>query len=363
MKRRKFIKSSLVTTVALPALAGSASAGTDRLYGAPASLIPGGGSRDKFLLPLSRAGLPHGTWGEFSSVLEVVENILTSKEESGIFFKNPISYFEKHGLDVSDKTLVDNSMILLTCLANPHVQKSMRESDYATTCQYLEAAGLFEKRDPSILAERIQSVIEENRSELLKLMGSNSARLSQEQEAMLLDVLKESDTAVTEDDLAIITQLAASGVVTPLTCTVAVACVIVAALAAYVSVAVAVTVALMAGVTVSAAVYLAIAAKSTPPPELEAFPSIAGVTPDAPFTGAMAKFDPALMRNAERAVRVSKAMNDSGLQVHMHKQLIKEEVTAFMKAMQKTGLLPIDDTHLQLASQATIAYTYRVIGI
>lgn len=131
MKRRKFIQASLLAS-ALPATAGSV-----RLYGTPASVIPGGGQvGEKFLLPLSKTGLPASTWNEYAAVSQVIENVMGSKAESDIFFRSPSDYLRKHGLDASENTMVDESVIMLTCLTDPTVRGSIAQSDWDAVLEY-----------------------------------------------------------------------------------------------------------------------------------------------------------------------------------------------------------------------------------
>lgn len=357
MKRRRFIQASLLTT-ALPVAASG-----ERLYGTPASLLPNGERiADKFLLPLSQTGLPPSTWREFSSVCEVIENVLASNVESAIFFKDPKKYMAERGLDASDKTLMDDSVIMLTCLSNAGVRESFAKRDYESVLEYFRVAGLFEPRDPSVLGQKIEQLVAANAGEIRKLMGSDSVKLRPDQERILLDVLEQSGVRLTEDDFAIVSELVSNGVVSPQACSAVAACVvavaIVAIAAAYVSVTVGATVALMAGFTVSIAIQLAVFGPRPP-----THPQLTTSSEDAPFTGALAKLDPVLMRNTERAIRMSAITGDDGLRLHVLKDLIRDEVEAFMRAMQKTELLPVDDEHLRLATKATTAYAYRVIGI
>jgi len=182
-------------------------------------------------------------------------------------------------------------------------------------------------------------------------------------------------TVKTDDDantrlFAIVAQLVSSGVVAPQACSAVAVCAaavvvaIVAIAAAYVSVTVGATVALMAGVTVSVVVHLAV--KASGGGGCNSCHQKALTSDDAPlqapFTGTMAKLDPALIRNSERAMRLAKIMNSPGLQIQAIKDVIRAEISAFMKAMRNSGLLPVNDEHLALATEATTAYTYRVIG-
>lgn len=356
MKRRKFIQASLVAAVAPTA------GGAERLYGTPASVLPGGvRSSERFMLPLSKTGLPSSTWGEFSQVCDAIERVMTSKAEAALFAKNPRGYLTSRGLDASDRTLMDDSVIMLTCLSHSSVQSAFADRNYDKVLKLFDAAGLFEPRDPSALAQRIQDVLASNATEIRKLIGAEQARLRPDQEQVLLQVLRESGAQLTEDDFTIVSELVSSGVVSPQACTAVAACavavVLVAIAAAYVSVGVGATVGLMVGFSVSIAVQLAVFGY-----EPTALPT-AMATSDVPFTGAMTKLDPVLVRNAERAMKLSAFTGDNGLRKHVMRDLISVEVEAFLRAMQRANLIQADEEHLVLATKATTAYAYRVGGL
>lgn len=357
MKRRKFIKATLLSAAAIPA----AAAGS-RLYGTPASLLPNGERvADKFLLPLSRTGLPSSTWWEFSSVCQVIENVMTSESESSIFFNNPKRYLSDHGLDASDKTLVDDSVIMLICLTDANVKKSFAKREYDAVLDYFRVAGLFEPRDPSAFGQKVEQLVAANVAEIGKIINASPANLALDQRRVLLDLLEQQNVRVTEDDFAMLSELVSGGGYSTMACTAVAACtvavVILAIAAAYVSVTVGATVALMAGFTVSIGVMLAVfglAPYSQPSPVSSA---------NAPFNGALAKLDPVLMRNVERAMRLGAVAKDEGFKLHVLKRMIGEEVDAFLRAMQRNRLLVMSDEELEIASRATTAYSLRVMGV
>lgn len=353
MKRRKFIQAALITGAAPVAALGN-----DRLYGTPGSVLPSGGTQiEKFMVPLAHAGLPQGGWNDFAGIASAIEGVLTIPAEAKSFGINPKAFLVSKGLDASDQTLMDDSVIMLACLTNSTVQESINRGEYAATLSYFEAAGLFERRSASQLEQRLEGAISQNITEIRGLMGAAAGSLSKNQENLLVEVLEASGARVTEDDFAIVAQIMRSSAVSPQAVVpVLVVVVIVALAAAYISVAVGVTVALAVGAVVSAAVKLAVAASGTNP-------NAAGPGEMAPFSGSMARLDPTLMKNTERAIKMSRILGSKGLETHVMKELIREEVSAFMKALSSTKLMPMNEEQLQLAIRATTAYSYRVIGI
>jgi hypothetical protein len=350
MKRRKFIQASLLAG-ALPA-----TAGTERLYGTPASLTPGGGKvGDKFLLPLSRSGLPTSTWNEFAAVSQIIDNVVGSKTESDIFFKSPKNYLRTHGLDASDKTLVDKSVLMLTCLTDPVVQESVAKSDWDAVLEHYRAAGLLENRDPALLQKQVLAAVEESSAEIAEIMKSQKMVLREEQEQFLLEFLEQSGHVPTEDDLATVAQIVSSGMASPTACSVVTVC----GAAVTVAVAVVVAVVTLTLVSTTAASYVDVYAS-----ELVSNPSYGMSTEDeTPFTGSIAKLDPVLVRNTTRAIRMGALLGAPGLQAHVVKSLINEEVRVFMTALQKANLFTANDEQLELAIRAVSAYSYRSIDL
>lgn len=85
MKRRKFIQATLVGAAAT-ASTGLAKEG-GRLYGTPGSVTPDGSVHigEKFMLPLSRAGVPVEGWSKLGAATQLLEDVLASSESSAAF--------------------------------------------------------------------------------------------------------------------------------------------------------------------------------------------------------------------------------------------------------------------------------------
>lgn len=81
------------------------------------------------------------------------------------------------------------------------------------------------------------------------------------------------------------------------------------------------------------------------------------------FTGTYGRFDPALMRNIERAARLGSLTNNTGLQAHALRTLIAEEVRAVMTAVQRLGIVSIRTESLPAVIAAVTKYSHKVLGI
>lgn len=355
----------------------------DYLYGTPASIQPRDISEvEKFKLPLSRSGIPVELWDSLAKVSKLWESVLTDEVESRAFHSDPAGYFTSMGLDASDRTLVDDSVLLLRSLASPVVQESLASSDYTTVYNELLRIGAVGQVNPSRMQSHIETVLRANLDELKATVDALRPTLTPEQESLLMAAVDESGVVVTGDDLASIGHVLARPIggrdAQPM-CLAAVACVVAAIVAAYVSVVVAVTVALLAGVTVSVGVRLAVAASGPPPTPAPTPESIKTPPPPppasadassskraaipSPFKGSYIKLDPVMARNTERLVRLSALAGSSGLQLHAARQAIKAEVDAVLTAMKNVGLISISDEVLPKATVIVAKYSWKVLGI
>jgi hypothetical protein len=308
--------------------------------------VKGGGTiaGEKFMLPLAKAGAPVESWRPLGAASQLIEDVLVSKDASRAFFEDPKKLLEQYGLDASDKTLADETVILLTSISHPAVQESLARADYESAFSYLEAAGLFEKRDPSNLDRKLEKLLAENIDFIRSsIKATRNAPLTLEQKNMLLSLLGDNQAGATEDDLTAVAQMVYSDVGEPAS--------IVAVAVAAIAVAVVVGVGLVTHIHIATKV--SVVGTS---PEIQA-------TQGALFTGAYARFDPALMRNVERAARLGAVVNDSGLQLHALRTVIAEECRAMMTAIQRLGIVDVRPENLPLVVDAVTKYSYKVLGI
>ncbi|MFN3703934.1 hypothetical protein [Thermomonas sp.] len=351
MDRRKFIKSTLISgAAALPVAAGA-----ERLYGTPGSVAATTArATEKFSLPLLRAGVPTPVIPTLSNVLGVIEDVRSSKIESDKFFQSPTAYFHEHGIDASDTTLRDESVMLLRALTNPSVQKSLEEGDYSSVIASLKSTGLLEERDPSRLESRISALLKDNIEEIRKLVtGGSCSNLTTIERKALADSLSDTGYPVSEDDIAIITQVLEAQHASLAACTAVVACAIAAIVVAYISVVIAVTVAIDLGFTIAAAVSVAVTVSDVAAP----------METKAGTAGKLAKLDPVLMRDAQRAVRFSKLARNDGLTNYVVKDLISHEVRSLVLALRQNDLITVRDEEAEQVVNATTAYALRAAGL
>lgn len=350
MKRRKFIQATLVGAAAATVVSVEGKAG-ERLYGAPGSVRLSEGAMDskKFMLPLARSGVPVEGWSQLSSASQLIEDVLVSPKNAADFFKSPQEALRKYGLDASDKTLADETAILLTALTHPAVRDSLEKADYEATFSLMEAAGLLEKRDPSNLEESIQNIFSKNIDKILEVTNASKiTTLDDDQKEKLLAIINERGGGASETDLTALVTILNSGSENPqlavltLVVVVSVAIAVIAAVFTHAAVAVSVMTNVMGG---------------------EVIDGDEGSKKSLLFDGSFGRFDPILMKNLERISRVGALKKDKGLQKFALQKLISEEVRAVLAALQKLGVLNIAPEQFSIIVDATAKYSYKALGI
>jgi len=294
-KRRKFIQAALMTPVA----AGVAG----RLHGTPASINQMSGTFgevDKLILPLARSGVPAEVLTDIAKISSLIESVLTDEAAANAFFSSPGNYFDTYGLDGSDSTLVDPTIITLVALADPSVKSALKNKNYTLLFDHMRAAGVFEPRNPSVLQNRIQQIISENIDEIKKAINERKKNsLSHNKKTEFLAILKSSGVAATEEDVAAIAYILngeENG-----------------------DFAVGVTVFLFVIVVVVIAVLVNVAANVNLVVDVNAVvdgdDAISPQKIPAPFTGQFMKLDPAAVRNIRRGYRIAEITRDGQVQL------------------------------------------------
>lgn len=336
MKRRKFIQASLVSALAAPLATAS-----ERLYGTPTSLANVElGSVEKFVLPLSRAGVPQGAWGALGPIHKLVESVLSGDAEARAFKRDPAKFLRSHGLDASDSVLTSETFRLLSALTDPAVKNSLRAQDHDATLGLLRAAGFFSCRQKSDLSNRISTLFQQNVELIRDAVGAGSGALSDSERAKLAQVLQESGVGATEVDLAALTQIIDTE-------NSVMACTVVAICAAAVVVAV-----LVSNAVGVVAVVWAVAATAVEIRGNEAQSTV----------GTFAKLDPNLMSDTERTIRLARLSGSRGLEIHAIKKLIAEETEAVLVALKDLKLVRLTEQQLPLATRALARYAEKTIG-
>lgn len=307
------------------------------------------------ILPLANAGLPASELTEISRVSGLLENVLTDAAEASSFYASPARYFAAHGLDGSDRTLADSTVSMIVALADPAVKEALDTGDYPRLFHYMTAAGIFERRDPSLLQQRVQTAIESNARQITNMIGSTGfVELTGEQKGDMLAVLQDGGFVATENDLAIAAQLlSATRDVTIAACSAMAACFVGIALlvALYVSIAIAVTISILASISISLSAAVVVLANGKRSSDLMT------------FNGQFVRLDPVAVRNTQRTFQLAAISGDTGLQLHAMRSTIREEVTAVLASLSNLHLVDIPPVHMPLAIEAVYNYACKASGV
>jgi type IV secretory pathway TrbD component len=322
MKRRTFLQATLIATPAVPALA------ADRLHGVPGSVSGAGkASALRFSLPLSRSGVPVEFWTQLDALGRCIQDAMTSPAQGRALHANPATYLRAHGLDASDATLADESVRLAVALSDPHVKRSLATRDYARLFTRLGAAGLIDRRAPSMLQAKLESALASNAATIRQLLVERTATVPSQQNGMLA-LLQDGTRTVTIDDLAAARDLLLRGANLPAR---------MAAVVSIVAVVVTVVIAVMIAVVVAIPVWAY------------------GIEP---MRGA-AKLEPTMMDNYQRLSRVAAITGDTELAKHAIETLVRDESAAIIGAMESIGLIRIHPSRRKETIEALAAYARK----
>lgn len=329
MKRRKFIQATLLT---IPAIG----VAQTRLYGTPESVAPRSVElvSDRLLLPISRSGLPTEFWKDIQSVSAAVIRIFDSEEAAGQFHANPVQYMQEHGLDTSDRVMANGSFRLLTSLADPATKDHIRRKDYGGLMVKLKQNGVLSGFQSAELTRRIESGINARREDIRSLMRSRFSKAPAQREA-LLSALGDDRRALSEEDLAIASELLSTDI------TDSPAAIFVVAIAAVL-------------ITVVA--------------EVMVFTVItAWVSVHGPNQGGsprrLAMLDSQLSEDMERIGKISAFSGDREILVRGMQELVITEITSVVTAMQNSGLLSLSPTQSERIIEAMSTYAIKTTGL
>lgn len=369
MDRRKFLKGS-AATLAAPLAVGA----SGRLYGTPASILPPGDTAaavlDKFKLSLSKAAVPTKLWDSLARVGVVWQNVMSSETEGKRFFEAPKAYFESLGLDGSDRTLTEESVVLLRTMCDPAFNRDLASRNYESVFDRLIATGVLSAHDPSVLETRISDAMNVQREEILATAESVGTMIGPDQRDKLAEAFLSIGEHISEDDLFVIAQFfkGGTGALSDLAVArpegsfflVVVAAGIAALAVAYVSVAIAVTVAILGGVVISLGVSVAVAGTT---PSIPATITTKSTEQVQPFDGTYARLDPGLMTNTNRLFRLGKLTGNPGLQAYAVRRMIGAEVEAVVNALHKTGIINMPPEPRARIIEALTRYSANAIDV
>ncbi len=347
MKRRRFIQSTLVAATVAPAAAGSAASNAStRLYGTPGSLTGGAQGADRFLLPISRAGVPVEGWLEYSRFSALIEDLLQDRAASADFNRDPSAFLKARGMDGSELVKGDANVALLIAMSQPEVKQAVLDKDYRAVISYLQAAGTFSPVSTDALTQRVGKVIQLNRDSIasgLKIAPGTKLDLKTYEE-----LLATSGGGATPLDAA---ALAAVGDNNDASLILGAFALVIAAVAAAVGVHSAVV----------AFTWLAIVSSVT----------VEGGGEDddeksqaaRSYGGLLQSSDPGAQHNIELAGRLAQLTGSTQVYELTKDELAKAELGAFFAAMKEHNLLNYDEVELPSLVAATLRYTQKSIGV
>ena len=344
MKRRVIIKGGALAAAAAPlALA------PGRLYGKPKSVSPADYSEDlKFVLPLSRFGIPTDLLQMSSAVVDLWTDVLSTPTNQSTFAADPAPYLTKFGLDASDTVVNDSNVRLLTALVTPSVQTALNSKNYDSLFSQMTALGAFEPTSANALQTLMEKTIAQQKDSLMAYIATITGENNTQGNTMLAKNFVMEGTMVTPDDLVSLglvfhdslagtnpqLRYAYSNIVAYVT----------AAVAAFA----------LALAVVAAAVAIPVYAFGDEPAE-------DGV--NKPVFGNLAMSDPNLMQNAERAQRLANLTGDPGIAAHSARQLIQTEITAVIIALSNNGVVPLAPGKEPAAIAALTQYACKALGL
>ncbi len=347
MKRRRFIQSALVAATAAPAAAGLAAsnAGT-RLYGEPGSLTGGSQGAARFMLPISRAGVPVEGWLEYSRFSALIEDLLKDRAASTAFNQDPAGFLKSRGMDGSELVKGDANVALLIAMSQPEVKQAVLDKDYRAVISYLQAAGTFSPVSTDALTKRVGNVIQHNRNEIasgLKLAPGTKLDLKTYKK-----LLASSNGGATPLDAA---ALAAVGDNNDASLLLGAFALVVAAVGAAVGV----------HSVVVAFTWLAIVSSVT----------VEGGGEDddeksrsaRAYGGLLQISDPGAQQNIEIAGRLAQLTGSPRVFELTKDELARAELGAFFAAMKEHSLLDYDEAELPDLVEATLGFTEKSIGM
>lgn len=347
MKRRKFIQTSLVAGAAAAVPAGAVAAdGAARVFGEPASLTGGtvNATFTKMLLPLSRGGMPAEGWDRWSRLSAAVVEMFSDPSQREAFNANPQKFLATVGYDSA--ALDAPTLALLVALSAPAVQDAVQSRDYVSLLDYLHASGALERPKPDALTQQMAKVLTGNLGIIKESLGvAPDAPLSAD---VVKKFVSSSVAQPSAADLAAIGNIAELVRVAPGQAVVGAIAIAVAAVETAVGVhAVAVL------FTYATFVSHVSVVGNQPAPSAVAVPA---------FSGQMSRLDPDICDSCNVAQRAAAMLGAPELYSEHAKLVIRNEVAAFLRAMQQVGLVSYEEQAFPTIVDAVYEYGMRTIA-
>lgn len=349
MRRRKFIESSLVSAAAatMPMGAG-ASEGLARVFGAPASLTGGTANAavTKMLLPLSRGGMPAEGWDRWSRLSAAVVEMFSDPKRREAFESNPQQFLEKLGYD--SRALDTPTLSLLAALSAPEVQKAVYRKDYLSLLDYLHISGALSKPKPDALTQQMAKVLSMNLGVVKESLGLESdAPLTSEVVREFVSTASSSPSAA---DLAAIGSIAQLVRVAPGQAVVG------AFVLAVAAVETAVGVHAVAVLFTFATFVNSVSVVGEPVQPMSQRETMSA------FNGQMSRLDPEICDSCSVAHRAAALLGAPELYTEHTKLVIRNEVAAFLRAMQQVGLVSYEEHAFPTIVESVYQYGMRTIA-
>jgi hypothetical protein len=344
MKRRAILGTIGIAVV--PQTAGAT------LYGTPVSVTgPAQAAADVLRLPLSGADIPPSTMDDINRYRRLWSTVFTDAATRADFRRDPGIYLRRQGLPATVLTTDDHEVRLMQALADDEILATSMSGDYAAFMGRLKELGLVQRGPPSNLKRR---VVEAMRQNLPEIQSSARALAEQNDDAYLQDLLQSQELRY------LYTQLTPS---IEQVAVVAVPVAIAAIVVTYISVAVGVTVAITAGVYISIAVSMGVVASAGCFNTLDQAFQVASAE-NGPLTAttsgtshrrevdrAMATriligkrllaLAPEQLREAQVISRTARLLNNDAFVLEANRQLVRDEIGAFVEAAEEVGLISI----------------------
>ncbi len=347
MKRRKFIQSSLVAAAAI-ATSGTAAAAdkSARIFGQPTSLTGGTAnlSTAKMLLSLSRGGMPAVGWDHWSRLGAAIADTFADPTKRNEFNTNPAAYLAEFGFDTSDRTLDAPSLALLIALSDSTVQDAVFQKDYVRVLEYLQTAGAVQSPKPDVLTKQISTALAYNYEMIKEALGKQPFDVLDA--ATVRNFVAATDKPPTTADLAAIGNIAELIRIAPGGLAVGSFAVVVAAVEAAIGIHAAVVLFTVAAVVSSV--------------------TLVGTSPSSgqslAFNGQLSRLDPTICDSCDIAQRASAILGTPEIYSEHAKLVIRNEVTAFLRAMKQVGLISYEETAFDTIVDAVYLYGARTIS-
>lgn len=338
MEKREFLKGAAKLAALAPA--GAIAKDTGRLFGAPASVTRiDPATQNKLRLAFARSGVPTDSWDEMLAFVDGLQQLDASEDARARFSASPSEYFERLGVRTGPQFVRSREMAMARLAADTAAKQAARSGDYITFMQKVKQYNLPVLPDASVLTNNLIGVLRKDKAfyESVRSIMQTSGNASSPAAIRALQNSATPGMDARPDDTAV----------------------------NYTNTITAVSVFLLAHVSIAAEV-IAISAVAV------GAVLVVAVTPcdprichntDAVPVGNIAKLDPALVKGAETAVRMSRMMGAPAFELQVARDMLSRELEAIINATESVGIVALASGEKQrLLEQCTDA-AGRALGL